>query len=386
MNYNFDEENNRKNTNCEKHDALEKYFGYEDLQALWVADMDFKTPAFINDKILEAVQNSTYGYSLQSDDLFNSIINWQKNQHDWNIEKDDIYMVNGVVPAYSACIEAFCPNEDDEVIVQTPIYPPLFKCVQSNNRKLIINELKEEDGYYTMDLEDLKAKITKNTKVLALCSPHNPVGRVWNKKELEDLAQICKENNIVIVSDEIHSDITFKKFIPLASISKEIADITITLNSAGKTFNIAGLNTSYAISHNPELLETFKKVSQKRQINSINFFGYIATQAAYENGAEFVSELKKYIQNNIELTKNYLKINNLPIEFYEPEATYLIWLCFKNTQLSHKEIKAKLLRESKLALNDGVSFGSNGYSYFRLNTAVNKERLHEALGKLSKAF
>lgn len=386
MNYNFNEENNRKNTNCEKHDALEKYFGYEDLQALWVADMDFKTPAFINDKILEAAQNSTYGYSLQSDDLFNSIINWQKNQHNWNVNKDEIYMVNGVVPAYSACIEAFCPNDEDEVIVQTPIYPPLFKCVQSNNRKVVVNELKEENGYYTMDLEDLKAKITRNTKVLALCSPHNPVGRVWNKEELEDLAQICKENNIIIISDEIHSDITFKKFIPLASISKEISDITITLNSAGKTFNIAGLNTAYAISHNPKLLEIFKKVSQKRQINSINFFGYIATQAAYENGVEFVSQLKKYIQNNIELTKNYLKINNLPIEFNEPEATYLIWLCFKNTQLSHKEIKEKLLTKSKLALNDGVSFGSNGYSYFRLNIAVNKERLHEALRKLSKAF
>ncbi|MFW0713074.1 MalY/PatB family protein [Aliarcobacter butzleri] len=386
MIYNFDEETNRKNTNCAKYDGLKKYFGYEDLNPLWVADMDFKTPSFINDAIIKVASNSLYGYSIDTPELYASIINWQKNEHDWEIEQKDIFMINGVVPAFSACIEAFS-EIGDEVIVQTPIYPPLFKCVTANERKLVINELKkDENGYYTMDLEDLEKKITSKTKILVLCSPHNPVGRVWSKEELEKLANICIKHNITIVSDEIHSDITFKKFTPLASISKEIANQTITLNSAGKTFNIAGLNCAYAVSKNAEILEKFKKVAIKREINSINFFGYVSTRAAYENGSTFVKELKAYLMNNIIFTKEFFEKNSLNIDFFIPEATYLLWLDFSKTGLSHLEIKNILLTKSKIALNDGVSFGSNGNKYFRLNTALSKKALNIALNQFVKNF
>lgn len=386
MIYNFDEQINRKNTSCAKYDGLKKYFGYEDLNPLWVADMDFKTPSFINDAIIKAAQNSLYGYSIDSPELYTSIINWQKNEHDWQIEQKDIFMINGVVPAYSACIEAFS-EIGDEVIVQTPIYPPLFKCVTSNERKVVVNELKKDEfGYYTMDLEDLESKITSKTKILALCSPHNPVGRVWNKDELEKLANICIKHNIIIVSDEIHSDITFKKFTPLASISKKISNQTLTLNSAGKTFNIAGLNCAYAISKNEDLLNKFKKVAIKREINSINFFGYIATQAAYQNGSPFVKELKDYLMNNITFTKDFFKENCPKINFFTPEATYLLWLNFSSFGLSHLEIKNILLTKCKIALNDGVSFGSNGNKYFRLNTALSKQALNVALKQIVKEF
>ena len=384
--YNFDEEINRKNTNCAKYDGLKKYFGYTDLNPLWVADMDFKTPSFINDAIINAAKNSLYGYSIDSDEIYQSIINWQTTQHNWQINKEDIYMINGVVPAYSACIEAFS-EKNDEVIVQTPIYPPLFKCVNANNRKVVVNELKkDENGYYTMDLEDLESKITPKTKILALCSPHNPVGRVWSKDELEKLANICIKHNIIIVSDEIHSDITFKKFTPLSSISKEIANQTITLNSAGKTFNIAGLNSAYAISKNQDLLNKFKKIAQKREIQSINFFGYIATKAAYDNGAIFVEELKKYLLSNINFTKDFFEKNNIKIDFGIPEATYLLWLDFSKINLSHEEIKELLLRKAKIALNDGVSFGNNGDKYFRLNCALSKKALNTALIQLSNSL
>ncbi len=384
--YNFDEEINRKNTNCAKYDGLKKYFGYKDLNPLWVADMDFKTPSFINDAIINAAKNSLYGYSIDSDEIYQSIINWQNTQHNWQINKEDIYMINGVVPAYSACIEAFS-EIGDEVIVQTPIYPPLFKCITANDRVVVVNELKkDENGYYTMDLEDLVSKITPKTKILALCSPHNPVGRVWSKDELEKLANICIKHNITIVSDEIHSDITFKKFTPLASISQKIANQTITLNSAGKTFNIAGLNSAYAISKNKDLLNKFKKIAQKREINSINFFGYIATKAAYDNGAIFVEELKKYLLSNIEFTKNYFEKNNIKISFQIPEATYLLWLNFKQLNLPHNTIKNILLKKAKIALNDGVSFGSNGDNYFRLNLALSQKALEIALSQLSKEF
>jgi cystathionine beta-lyase len=385
MIYDFDEKINRKGTNSAKYDGLKKYFGYEDLNPLWVADMDFKTPKFINDEIIKAAQNSVYGYSIDDKQTYQAIISWQKNRHNWKIEQKDIYMINGVVPAYSACIEAFSDIED-EIIVQTPVYPPLFKSVKANNRKLIINELKEKDGYYTMDLDDLKAKISEKTKILCLCSPHNPIGRVWSKEELEELASICIENNITIISDEIHSDITFKHFTPLASISKEIADITITLNSAGKTFNIAGLNCAYAISKNTNILNKFKLVAQKREINSVNFFGYISTKAAYENGANYVDELKEYLKENMKYTKEYLEKNSPNIDFMLPEATYLLWLNFKNTSLEHAEIKNKLLTQSKVALNDGVSFGSKGDSYFRLNVALRKDALKVALDDIVKSF
>lgn len=383
--YNFDEVVNRKNTNCAKWDGLKKYFGYEDLNPLWVADMDFKTPSFINEAIIDATKDASYGYSIDSDGLYKSIINWQKNQHNWEINKEDIYMINGVVPAYSACIEAFS-DEGDEVIVQTPIYPPLFKCVSANNRKVVVNELKNDKGYYTMDLDDLESKITSKTKILALCSPHNPVGRVWSKEELEKLANICIKHNITIVSDEIHSDITFKKFTPLASISEEIANQTITLNSAGKTFNIAGLNCAYAISKNKDILNKFKKIAQKREIQSVNFFGYIATKAAYENGAKFVDELKKYLLLNIKFTKEYFEKNSIKIDFFPPEATYLIWLDFSKFNLSHDEIKTILLTKSKIALNDGVSFGSNGNKYFRLNLALSQKALEIALNQIFQEF
>lgn len=383
--HDFDEDVNRIGTNCAKYDGLDRYFGYEDLHPMWVADMDFKTPKCVNDAIINAAQNSLYGYSIDSNDVYDSIAKWQKTRHNWDINIEDIFMANGVVPSYSACIEAYS-DIGDEVIVQTPVYPPLFKAVSANNRKVVVNELINNDGYYTMDLEDLKSKITPKTKILCLCSPHNPVGRVWNKKELEDLADICIEHNILIISDEIHSDLTFEKFIPLASISEKIAQITLTLNSAGKTFNIAGLNTSYAISKNKEILEKFKKEARKREIHSVNYFGYVATKAAYEHGANFVDELKIYLQKNIKFTLNYLNEHCPKITFKEPQATYLLWLNFEDTGLSHNEIKTKLLTEAKLALNDGVSFGSNGNKFFRLNAATNQKALKMGLEKLKITF
>ena len=383
--YNFDEVINRKNTDSTKYDGLEKYFGHSDLNPLWVADMDFKTPDFINDAIISAAQNSLYGYSIVSNETINSIVKWQKNQHSWEISSSEIFMINGVVPAYSACIEAFS-EEGDEVIVQTPVYPPIFNCVKANNRKVVVNELINTNGYYTMDFDDLEKKITPKTKILALCSPHNPVGRVWSKDELEKLADICIKHNIVIVSDEIHSDLTFKKFIPLASISSKIANQTITLNSAGKTFNIAGLNCAYAISKNSNLLDKFKKVSIKREIHSINFFGYISTKAAYENGETFVKELNAYIMKNILFTKKFFIDNNLNIDFFIPEATYLLWLDFRRSNLAHEEIKNLLLTKAKIALNDGVSFSNKQNLHFRLNTALPQKALEVALNQLLNTF
>lgn len=385
MVYNFDEQIDRKNTDCAKYDALNSYFGYEDLQPLWVADMDFKTPNLVNEAILKRASHGIYGYAKPSKKTYSLVKNWMKKRHNWEIDTSWITFINGVVPAYSAAIEAFS-DVGDEIIVQTPVYFPLFKSVRENNRTLVKNPLIEKDGYYKMDLEDLKSKITPKTKILTLCSPHNPVGRVWDKEELEKLAQICIDNNIIIISDEIHADLVFKEFTPMASISEEISNITLTLNSPGKTFNIAGLNCGYAISQNRDILKKFEKETGKREISSVNVFGYVALEAAYEFGEEWLEELLIYLKSNIRYSKDYLKKNNSKIDFLEPEATYLLWLSFKKYSNNHVKVKQKLLEESKLALNDGTSFGIEGKGYFRLNSATTRENLEKALSKIVTFF
>ncbi|WP_320035002.1 PatB family C-S lyase [Halarcobacter sp.] len=385
MIYNFDELIDRKNTSCAKYDALEKYFGYEDLQPLWVADMDFKTPDVIINALKEKTDFGMFGYPIATEKTYNLVKNWMKKRHNWDIDTSWINFVNGVVPAYSAAIEAFS-EEGDEIIVQTPVYFPLFKHIKSNNRKLVKNSLIEENGYYKMNLDDLKKKITPKTKIFVLCSPHNPVGRVWDKEELEALAKICIENKILMISDEIHADIVFKKFTPLASISEEIANNTLTLNSPGKTFNTAGLNCAYAICKNKEIMNKFKEIVEKRGISSINVFGFTALEAAYEYGEDWLEELLVYLKNNIYFTKNYLEKNNSKIDFIEPESTYLLWLSFKNTISDYNKVKQKLLEESKVALNEGISFGLEGKGYFRLNCALPKENLEKALCKMVTKF
>ncbi len=382
---NFDEIIERKNTNSVKFDALQDYFGEEELQPLWVADMDFKTSDVINNALLKRAKHGIYGYAKARKETFSLVQEWMKKRHNWEIKTNWISFINGVVPAYSAAIEALS-DEGDEIIVQTPVYFPLFKSVKQNNRTLVTNSLKEVNGYYKMDLEDLKSKITSKTKILTLCSPHNPVGRVWDKEELKELAEICIKNNITIISDEIHADLVFKKFTPLASISEEISNITLTLNSPGKTFNIAGLNCAYAISSNKEILDKFNVVVKKREINSINVFGITALEVAYESGEDYLEKLIKYLQTNINFTEEYLKNNNSKIIFRKPEATYLLWFSFKDYSISHTKVKQKLLKVSKVALNDGISFGTEGRGFFRLNCALPREKLAKALTKIVTYF
>jgi len=377
----FNEIIERKNTNCTKYDALKLYFGYEDLQPLWIADMDFKTSKAISDAVIKRAEHGIYGYTKPTQKTYELVKEWIKKRHGWDIETNWIIFANGVVPSYSAAIEAFS-EEGDEIIIQTPVYPPLFNSIKANNRIVVKNSLVEKNGYYTMDLEDLKSKISPRTKILTLCSPHNPVGRVWDKEELEELAKICIENNIVIISDEIHADIVFKKFTPLASVSKDISNITLTLNSPGKTFNTPGLNCSYAISENKNILEKFRKECEKREISNISVFGFTGLEAAYEFGEKWLEELLIYLKGNIKFAKEFLIKSNANIYFLEPEATYLLWLSFKKCEKKHQKIKTILLEKAKIALNDGRSFGIEGDLYFRLNYALPKTNLEKALSKI----
>lgn len=381
--YSFDKIIHRQETQCAKYDGLEKYFGVTDAFPMWVADMDFETPSFVNDAIIKRAQHGIYGYGIITPQLEQCVVSWMHKRHHWNIDASWLTFLNGVVPAYSAALEAFS-QESDEVIVQTPVYFPLFNSIKHNKRNVIYNPLKENNGYYTMDLEDLKSKITPKTKILTLCSPHNPVGRVWSKEELDAVASICLENNIKIISDEIHADLVFKPFTPLASLSKEISDITLTLNAAGKTFNIAGLNCAYAVCSNASMKKAFDEIVKTREINSINIFGTIAMEAAYSQGDEWVNALVKYLQQNIQEAKTILE--NTQIKVFQPEATYLLWLDFSCYDYTHNQIKERLLKHTKVALNDGLSFGKNGSKHFRINVALPMTRLKEYLKKIASDF
>ncbi len=379
----FDKKIHRENTSSIKYDGLQRYFGKEGVKPLWVADMDFQTPKFIKEAIIKRAEHQIYGYQNLDDDFYHSIITWQKKRNNWKIEKEWINFVPGVVPALSCCVEAFS-NEEDEVIIQTPVYHPFYAVIKEQNRKIVKNPLKETDGKYQMDFEDLRSKISDKTRMLILCSPHNPVGKVWSRQDLKTLGDICIENNIVLLSDEIHSDLVFKKFTPIAKVSKEIANITVTLNAPSKTFNLAGLNTAYSIIKNVALKEKLENVLKKRSLTIAGNFGVTSLVSAYRDGEKWLKDLLDYLQKNFKLARKELK--NTKIRVFKPEGTYLMWLDFREYNLPQKEIERRLLDSCKIALNNGVTFGREGNGFFRLNVALPQSELKKALKKLSKEF
>ena len=280
MGFDFNETVNRENTNCFQYDLREKYFGTNDVIPMWVADMDFKTLPFIREAIQKRLEHEILGYTFRSDSFYNSIIKWLRIRHGWEIKKDWIEFSPGVVPALNMAVLAFT-NPGDKVIVQPPVYFPFFSAIENNNRILVNNPLKLKNGRYYMDYKDLRSKIDNKVKMIILCSPHNPTGNVWTKEELSELAEICLNKNILILSDEIHSDLIYNgyKHIPTASLSKEIAKNTITCVAPSKTFNLAGLSTSVVISSNNKLIQSFSKILDQIHVGNGNIFGNIATEA-----------------------------------------------------------------------------------------------------------
>lgn len=379
----FDKYIERKESASIKYDGLSRYFNVKDAKPLWVADMDFATPDFVLQDLNKRVEHPILGYEELGDDFYNSIIQWYKKRHNLHLEKEEIVHVPGVVAGLSMAVDAFS-EEGDEIIVQSPVYYPFFSVVKDQDRKLVLNPLKKDGLEYTMDLEDLKQKITEKTKMIILCSPHNPVGRVWSKKELKELAQICIENNILIISDEIHSDLVFKEFTPMSDISEEISMNTLTFNAPSKTFNLAGLNTSFIFSKNKEILKKFNKMLKRRALGLPNIFGIKSLISSYNKGEEWLEDLLKYLDNNFNLVLEELKETKIITK--KPEATYLMWLDFSNYNLSQKEIETKLLKEAKVALNNGLTFGKEGKGFFRLNIALPKDELQKALNSLKSVF
>lgn len=384
--YNFDELVDRTNTNCIKYDGRQMFFGTEDVLPLWVADMDFKTPDFIINALKERLEHEVLGYTFRDDSYAESITNWLEKRHAWKVEKEWLSFSPGVVAGLTLAIEAFS-KPGDEVIVQPPVYFPFFDSVKGTGRKMVENPLKLENGRYTFDLEDLKQKITSETKLLLLCNPQNPGGMVWTREELEALTAICLENKVLIISDEIHSDLVFEghKHIPLPTISEEVAQSCVVCMAGSKTFNIAGLTTSFVVIPNKRLLARYERELKVPHLHMGNIFGSVALKTAYREGKAWLEQMLVYLQENMQLVRTYLKENLPQVVPMEPEATYLVWLDFNALGLSDEELNERLLKAG-VGLNRGVQFGKQGSGYMRINIGCQRSTLLQALECIKAAF
>ncbi len=385
--YNFDETVPREGTNCLKYDARKMFFNTEDVLPLWVADMDFKTPDFIVEAMKKRLEHEIFGYSFKSDSYYEAIINWMKRRHGWEVQKGRISSSPGVVAGLTIGIEAFS-KPGDGVIVQPPVYFPFFDCVKGTNRKMVENPLKIENGRYTFDFDDLRSKIDEGTRLLLLSNPQNPGGMVWTREELTELADICVENNIMIISDEIHSDLVFegKRHIPIATLSEKIAQNCMVLMAPSKTFNVAGLTSSVVIIPNKLNYVRYERALGTGHLGMGNIFGTVALEAAYTHGDEWLAQLMGYLWANYQLLADFFAINLPKVKVMKPEATYLVWLDFREYGIKNRELIQFTTQKAKVGLNDGGKFGTGGNGWLRINIGCTRSVLEEALKRIRKAF
>jgi len=386
MKYNFDKFIDRSDSYAVKYDEREKNFGTSDLIPLWIADMDFETAKPIKDAVLKRAEQGIYGYTSKPDSYFQAFCDWQKKRNNWVVNKKSVSFSPGVVPSLSVIVREFT-NADDKVLIQTPVYPEFYDVVEAWDRTVIESQLIEKDGIYSIDFVDFEEKLKQGPKLFILCNPQNPVGRVWTREELTKIANLCLKYNVLIASDEIHSDLMLwgNKHIPTATISKEVSDITITCTSCSKTFNLAGLQASFAVFPNEEAKEKFDRFWKNLEIHRNNCFSLVALQAAYMEGEEWLEQLIPYIEGNIEFIGEYCK-NNIPqIKPSKPESTYLVWLDCRDLGMNDDELKNFMVHKAKLGLNSGNGFCRSLEGFMRLNVACPRSVLEKAMRQLDEA-
>ena len=388
MPINFDEIIDRRNTSCLKHDfAVER--GYPaDILPFWVADMDFRAPAPVIDALKVRAEHGIFGYTQVKDDYFAVLQNWFRTRHDWTVERRDLILTPGVVFAIATAIRAFT-KVGDAVLIQQPVYYPFANMIRQNERVIVDNPLRLIEGRYEIDFADFEQKIIEHrVKLFILCSPHNPVGRVWTRAELEQIAAVCLRHNVIVVADEIHEEFVRPGFrhVPFASLSEEAAAITVTCTSPSKTFNLAGLQISNIFIRNTQLRRRFKEELSRTGYDEPNTLGLTGAKAAYEHGAEWLAQLLAYIEENHARTKSFLAAHLPKVQIIEPEGTYLLWLDFRAYGLSDEELNEKIIREAHLWLDDGPIFGAGGSGFQRINIACPWATLETGLQNLAKAF
>ena len=371
----------RSGTYAVKWEERQSKFGTDDLIPLWVADMDLASPPVVQEALIRRAKHPVYGYTIYPEAYYDAIAAWMKRRFSWEIEREWIVPAYGVVPSIHFSIEALTqPGEG--VIVQTPVYPPFIASVHKHRRKFLENRLLYQEGEYRIDFDDFEAK-AKEAKLFLLCSPHNPVGRAWDKEELERIFEICRSHDVLIVSDEIHADIVYEKIHHIAaSLAPER---TILLNAPSKTFNIAGLNTSFAVIPDRKLRKAYLSQQRKSGLGDGNPFGIEALIAAYHGAEAWLEELKKHLKNNINFVNEFIVHHKLAIIPVKTEATFLIWLDCRRLGLDDRELQEFFVMEAKLGLNSGVSFGEAGSGFMRLNIGTSREVIEEAMKRLHQA-
>lgn len=383
-NLNFDKVIERKNTDCLKYDFAQKYGMPKDVLPFWVADMDFEVSSYIEDALIERVRHGIFGYSEMQTPYFEAVRDWMKKHHNWEPQEKWLVKTPGIVFALAMAVKAYT-QQGDGVLVQQPVYYPFSEVIEDNGRKVVSNTLYlGEDNRYHIDFEDFERKIKEeNIKLFFLCSPHNPVGRVWTREELITLGDICVKNNVVVVSDEIHHDFIWKgNHEVFASIKSAYEEISITCTSPSKTFNIAGMQISNIFIPNSTLRHQFKKELDAAGTSQMGIMGLAACEAAYKKGEEWYQEMCAYVKDNIAFTKQYVEEHLPGVKMIDSEGTYLVWLDFRGTGLSADELERRIIYKAKLWLDSGKIFGDSGSGFQRINVACPRSVLKEGLDRL----
>ncbi len=386
--YDFNQVISRQHTHSLKYDFASERNHPQDALPLWVADMDFPVADEIKEVLQTTVNHGIYGYSESKGDYYQAVSNWYQHHFDYHIDSSWIIKTPGVVFALAHAIKALT-QEGDAVLIQPPVYYPFKEVVEDNHRQLITNSLVLKDGKYHIDFEDFENKIKQHhVKLFLLCSPHNPVGRVWTKEELEKIGQICLENHVYIVSDEIHSDFVYphNHHYMLASLSPALQEMTITCTAPTKTFNLAGLQISNIIIPNEIIRNKFKHQIDASGYSQCNMFGLVACQVAYEKGNSWLKQVKDYLYQNILYVDQFLKENLPQVHLIFPEGTYLLWLDFRELHLSNEQLDDLIVNKAKLWLDSGSMFGKDGEGFQRINVACPRSILKQALFQLQSAI
>lgn len=389
MKYNFNERIDRSENHSAKWAEMGMKFGRNDLTPIWVADMDIKTAPEILEAMRNKLEQEIFGYVYRPDSYYESAANWLKKRFGYEISPATLIHSPGVVPSMSILVKMLT-KEIDKILIQSPVYPPFASSVKDNGRTLVENNLvKDENGYYTVDFEDLEKKLfCEDVTLFILCNPHNPVGRVWKKDELEKMGELCRKYNVRILADEIWRDLIMPghKHIPMASLSKEIEDITITLFSPTKSFNLAGLQASFATFPRAEERKEFDDILGKMDVKRNNPFSLVAFEAAYEKCENWLEQLIEHIDGNMQYVIDFINEKLPMIKTAKPEGTYLMWLDFNGVGIPQDKIQDFLINEAKVAMNDGATFGENGKGFFRMNVACPRYMVEEAMEKIEKAI
>ena len=386
--YDFDKIIERRGSGAIKCDALGKFFGKDDLIPMWVADMDFETPDFITEALLERMKHPIFGYTAEPEDYRPAICDWIAERHGWQVKSEWLSYIPGIVKGIGMVINVFM-KEDEKVIIQPPVYHPFRLVPQKNHREVVFNPLRElPEGGYEMDFENLEAVCDDKCRILILSNPHNPAGIVWPRETLERLAAFCHSRGIIVISDEIHCDMALygNRHIPFASVSPEAAACSITFGAPSKTFNIAGIVSSYSIVPNDELRMRFHEWMEANEMNAAPLFSPIATIAAFRKGEEWRKQMLEYVEGNIDFLTGYCRENMPKIKPLRPQASFLVWLDCRSLGLDHDQLIDLFINKAGLALNDGEMFNPGGQGFMRLNVGTPRKILKSALDRLHKAI